>query len=971
MKQFCKRILTFVLAVMMVLPAIPTFGDIFILTDEVRQTFVGRPQANALISNANFTDISDIWPAEAVVRGVALGTLHGEDSMFRPMENVSRQDALNAVMRAMGQSGAATARGAEILGDVATTQTMVNVGYSTLAIENDVIPIDFNLFGMATRQEVAFMIHNAVMAFGGGQFNPQATLTHIYRFEDWRNIAPEYLIAVENVVGANIINGTGMNFDPRQNITRGQMAQVLSNMDTIFMDIAGLERRIGTIARIQDTELEQTSQVSAWQNMFVRVNDGTVDVLQRSTVVSPSAQPNMLDAVVFNNGQVGGLNMLVYGDTIEYFVHPQDGTVWYVHVLHSAIQTIEYGTLFSIDPAEMTITIVNTPSGDDRRIFSMADGLVTNRDGINYLLMGFNRYNVATLPFGQTFRLHLRNNLVVALEFVGSQVLVDEFRGLVVENNPGFGYMTIIDQNGNRRTMRYFQQEMMVQRISHWDTQMHVSYISQLFPSFAFNPLATTIASIVPGDIVFIRPDPNDGGVVSYVSAISNYFMRYGQITNIVHHPTHTSILFRQENGQISQFEIANGTFISRQGSRISPFNIQVGDWARLLVNEAVLAPGHTMSSIIEMTIEGTARHITNIVRGNLMGINTIQQTMAIEHAQSLSQVGWVNFNYVGQFDIRNPNISYFYNNRRITRDEALRLFNRGGATVYIALENHFAGERIAMVSFRSQREERLPADTVVFANNGQFFLAQSPSVAIGTDSGTIVRRNGRLVSGFDIMPGDYASVIMAGANMAAVVDITDRPDTSALQIMRARVTQVWDGQSFRVESMSQLFGNSWVFSPIQREFTIDTRTIFMPVGGDTNINNFLTYTEDSVFERVFTIVTDGARASYIIEQPFANRAVRGTIVGDINDGTGSFMLRDVMVQNPVTNQWNILSNINNTMTITIDNTTLIGRGNAIVPQRYLQAGDQVLIMMEADALSTVAAAGVAGTAHARIILVD
>jgi len=959
---------------MMILSSVPAFGDIFILTDEVRQTFVGRPQANALINNANFADLGYIWPAEAAVRGIALGTMHGEDNFFRPNDNITRQEVLNSVMRAMGQSGAATARGAEIIaetGAIANTQMTVNIGYSTLAIEQDVIPIDFNLFGTATRQEVAFMIYNAVIAFGDGQFNPQATLTHVYRFEDWRNIAPEYLVAVENILAANIMNGSGLNFDPRQNITRGQMAQVLSNMDTIFMDILGLERRTGTVARIQDTELEQTAQVSAWQNIFVRLGDGTVDVLQRSTVVNPAAQPNTLDAVVFNNGDVGGLNMLVYGDTIEYFVHPADGTVWYVHVMHSAVEAVQYGTLFSIDPAEMTITLVTTASGDDRRIFSMADGLISNNNGINYLLMDSQRYNVATLPFGQTLRLYMRNNTVVAISFVGLPVLVDEFRGLVVENNPNFGYMVVIDWDGNRRVMRYFQQEMMVQRISHWDTQMHVSYISQLFPSFAFNPLATTVASIVPGDIVFIRPAADDPEVISFISAVSNYIMRYGRITNIVHHPSHTSILFEQENGQTAWFEMAHGTFITREGRRITPLNIQVGDWARLLVNEAILAPGHQISSIIEMTIEGSARHITNIVRGSLTGINTIQQTMSVEHAQSLSQAGWVNFNYVGQFNLANPNISYFYNNRRITRDEALRLFGRGGATVYIALENHFAGERVTMVSFRSQREERLPADTVVFANSGQFFLAQSPATPINTDSGTIVRRNGRLVSGFDILPGDYASVVMGGAGIAAVVDIASRPDTSALQIMRARVTHVWDGQSFRVESMSQLFGNNWVFTPIQREFTIDTQTIFMPVGGERNINNFLTYTEDSVFEQVFTIVTDGARATHIMEHPFANRSVRGTLVSNVADNDGNFMLRDVMVQNPVTNQWNVLSNANNTMMITLDGTTLIGRNNAVVPQRYLQAGDQVLIMMEADALSLAPASGAAGTAHARIILVD
>ncbi|MCL2574829.1 MAG: S-layer homology domain-containing protein [Defluviitaleaceae bacterium] len=971
LRNLRNRLLTAVMAAVMVLPSISAFGDIFILTDEVRATFAGRTNANQLIRNATFDDLSFAWPAEAVVRGVALGAIHGEDNSFRPNDNVTRQEALNTVMRAMGQSGAAAERGAAVSGAFDSAQTMLNNGYSALAIEQEVIPADFNLFGQATRQEVAFIVYNAVIAHSDGHFRPDAALTYIHRFNDWRDISSDYLMAVENVVAASIMNGSDMNFMPRDNVTRGQMAQILSNLDTIFMNIHGLERRLGTVVGIRDAEVAQTAQVSSWQNIYVRVGDGTVDILRREAVISPAAQVNNLDAVVFRAGNVGGLNSLVDGDTIEYFVHTEDGTVWYVNVLHSAINDTTDGRLFSLDVSDMTISLLYGERGDGHRVFTMVDGLISIIDGTPHLLMDGVRYPVANLPYGQTVRLYLRNNVVVGVAFVGSEVLTEEFRGLVVENNPAFGYMVIIDQAGNRRVMRYFQNEMMVQRISHWDRQMQVSYINQLFPSFAFNPLATTIAAIEPGDIVFVRPDVDDASIIAQISAVSNYIMRYGRVVNIVHHENHISLLFEQENGQTAWFEMANNAFITREGRRISPLSIQVGDWARLLVNEAILAPGHTMSSIIEMAIEGDARHITNIVRGNLTGINIIQNTMSIEHAQQLSQVGWVNFNYVGQLNLASNNITYYYNNRRITRDEALRQFGRGGAMVYIAMENHFAGERVAMVSFRSQREERLPSDTVVASANGEFWLAQNMAQSIATDSGTIVRRNGRLVSGLEIMPGDFASVVLSGAGMAAVVDITSAPDTSALQIMRVRVTQVWDGSSFRVSSMSQLFGNNWVFTPIEREFTIDTRTIFMPIGGERSIDNFITYTEDSVFDQVFTVVTDGARAAYVVEQPFANRAIRGTLVSNVVDGQETFMLRNVLVQNPVTNQWNPLSNINNTIMVTIDDTTLIGRNNAIVQPRDLQAGDDVLIMMEAAALSTVPADGAAGTATARIILVD
>ena len=84
------------------------------------------------------------------------------------------------------------------------------------------------------------------------------------------------------------------------------------------------------------------------------------------------------------------------------------------------------------------------------------------------------------------------------------------------------------------------------------------------------------------------------------------------------------------------------------------------------------------------------------------------------------------------------------------------------------------------MVSFRSAREERLPTDVVISADgNGNFWMS-GQTAPISTDSGTIVRRHGRRVTGLDIFPGDYASVVLSGANHAAVIDITHRPDTGA-----------------------------------------------------------------------------------------------------------------------------------------------------------------------------------------------
>jgi hypothetical protein len=313
-----------------------------------------------------------------------------------------------------------------------------------------------------------------------------------------------------------------------------------------------------------------------------------------------------------------------------------------------------------------------------------------------------------------------------------------------------------------------------------------------------------------------------------------------------------------------------------------------------------------------------------------------------IEHAQTLGQTGWTNHRELAQFSISGNNIQFFHDDTQISRDQAQHLFGRrGDAVVYLALDNHFAGETVRMVSFRTGREERLPSDTVIHADGSGTIQLAGQIDNITTDPGTIVRRHGRLVTGLDIFPSDYLAVVLNGAGRAAVIDIFDAPDTSAMQIIRARVTNVQDGESFTVATMSQLFGNDWVFTPIQREFTIDPRTVFLP-HGSFRLETFLTYTDASVFDQVFTVVTDGARATHIFQHSFANRAARGTIFNIEGD---TIHLRDVSIQNPVNNQWHIISNVNNTMTVTVDAGTLIGRNNAVVQPWALQNGDQVLVL--------------------------
>ena len=955
------------LAMLMVLPGVAAFADDYILRDEVRNIYTGRTEAVSLINAAQFSDVSAGTPfQEPIVRGVALGLIHGDGQNFRPNDYLTWMEAISFVDRiaepgALGLDivirmamEATRAELAGLLDELDLEETVEElIGEILARMDNPEAPI--------TREELASLLFNVIGEAGPGIFNINRPLTRVYDFNDWRDINVLNLIPVEHIVAANIMRGDGTNFNPQGLVTRGQMAQIMTNLDSILFEINGWQRKHGTVARVQDNQYVTTGEAALWRNIHVRLGDGTVDVLQLQIVDNPSPQVMDLDAVVFNNGFVGGLGMLVAGDTIEYIVDSDTNTVLYVNVRSEAEIRYVQGRLYGINVEERTIVLQNAENNSF--IYSMAEGIILHRGAGNYITMDLARHNVNNMPIGQHLRLTLRNNVVIAINFVGLPVLVEEIRGMVVENNPAFGYMVIIDNQGQRVAMRYYENEMLVEKVRHFDTAVP-SYLNHLFPNFTFNPNATTIDKINPGDIVFIRPDPEDGNVILMISAATNYIMRYGRVSNITHNDGYLSLLFEFENGQTTWFDISTSILITREGRRLNPLAIQPGDWARVLVNEAIIAPGHVITSVVEMTIEGGNRHISSIVRGNLSGINAIQNQIMIEHAQTLSQTGWTNHRELAQFSITSNNIQYFYNNQQITRAQAVNLFGRrGDATVYLALENHFAGEAVRMVTFRTEREERLPADTVIHADGTGTIQLAGQTANISTDVGTIVRRHGRLVSGLDIFPADHLSVVLSGAGTAAIIDIFDRPDTSALQIMRVRVTEVNDGQSFTVASMSQLFGNEWVFTPVQREFTIDPRTVFLP-HNSFSLDTFLTYTETSVFDQVFTVVTDGARASHIFQHSFGNRGVRGTI---FNVDGNTIHLRDVSIQNPVTNQWTPVSIANNTLTITVDASTLIGRNNAIVQPRDLQNGDRLLVLANYIPAQRYAGMNIYG----QIILVD
>ena len=770
------------------------------------------------------------------------------------------------------------------------------------------------------------------------------------RFSDWQQVSGVAAQYVESLIRLNIMNGTTpTTFNPMGTISRAEAAQVIRNLEDIYYTDQTITRNIGTVAGYRQRQQPATLQADQWRDWFIRRADGDVDVIQHLQVETPLGTLINHDVPVFRNGQIGGLDSLQVNDQIEYLTN-DDNVVLYIHVIQTEqlAQTVT-GRLMTVDIEAGTITLRQEGVGD--LIYQMNSGIFGGGANLadQYIFMDNHAVNLTDLPFGANIELDLVNNMVRRISFVGHPELVLEMRGIVIDNNPAFGYLTIIDNNANIVTRFYNRGDMHVQRMGHYQTG-GVGYIAQMFPHFAFNPLATTIDAIQPGDIVFMRFDDQDPTLITHISATVHPVVRHGLVRGINHSGGTTSILLQFDNGQTSWFDIGEQVFVTDAGRIVPNHSIQTGDRLRLLLNQVVMAPGHVVEGILEVAIEAPGHHIGTILTGHLAGINNIQQQLLLQNARALTGTGWGQHRQIESLNLNRQNIAFYHENQRISQDHAQRFLSRTDLNTYVALDQGPAGEAIRQITFRNGRDELLNPELVISTTGqGGFILASIPGV-IGTDEGTIVRRNGRQVTGNDIVAGDLVRVSLNGGNQAAIVDILDMPATSGVSISRVRILAVDEGRSFTVQSMASLQGHDWMFTPVERVFTLNPNTLFLDENGWVDPFTFVGFTADTVVNRTFTVVYDGTNATHVIDAPYGNRVVRGEVYNVVGTGnTGTIGIRNAQwLDNPNLDPiyvWRDISNINPTMNITVPVNSLVIRGNDIIRPDQLQAGDQIRVL--------------------------
>lgn len=968
-----KRILAcFIIPICMIVVMVYGYSatDDNILSDQIENEYTGRDQASDIIENITFSDVnSDYWAKEPITRLGALNIIKGFNvgnrKQYRPFQSVSNQEVLALLLRAIGKEAEAELAAEQINNDTDTneaTLTLWSKGYLKVASDLGIITQDdlddalsedqsyldpqenFMRNNSATREQVAKWIVDTINAQNEGAINPVYNQQAIFKYNDWRSISLEFVPYVEAVVKDKIMVGSGNSFNPKKSVTRAELAQILKNLDKVLYDTMNIEKKGGVISYVSD-ESDMSSLTSvAKRTYLIRNNEGKVDKISYEYIKDSIDKILKNDVPVYKDGDINGLLSLEEGDYIEYLVDDNTKELLYIYGKGNKYPSELTGTLEvlgNINNHEISIKSKGTVFN-----YKLADGLY---DEVNETLeMNGIAVPLVKAPISSNVTLTISNNLVTKITYEGGKNLSNEISGIVIENNTDFSYITITDWDGNKVTKHYRRGSIEVEKQNFYDEEDEIGYIDEMFPNFEYDEKDAFIEDIEAGDIVHIKLDSSNPKYITAISGKTNHIVKFGTIKEVVDYGAVGIKLGVQFNDlSISYFDIKQDIPVIKDNRNVSKSDLVAGDSVRLLINQAVVSSGTILETIKEIKVDEYGNVISNIYKGNLGTINTSQQKVTLLNVYKLSKLGWMDYNEAKLLDIKNKGIQFYKNGERISLSYANKYLRRDGMEVYVAMEEYYAGEKVTKVTFRDGRDSVLGYSNVTKSNGIDELKLISSSKAINLDDGTIIIKDGKMVGASSILSPDYAQVVLNGNNNAAIVNIDQEPINDAISVFRGRVAKIENNHSLQVQSHSELKDMKWTYSPISRIFTLNYDTLIMNENGDIiPQKEFITYSDISKVDEVYTIIAEGTKAKYIVKNDYAKEGVEGKIYELSSD---KIMIKDVIVYNSHKKKWTDLSYKNSYAQVDIPKNSIIIKNNEVISTDMLETGDKIRVMTTED----------------------
>ncbi len=514
------------------------------------------------------------------------------------------------------------------------------------------------------------------------------------------------------------------------------------------------------------------------------------------------------------------------------------------------------------------------------------------------------------------------------------------FRGIVEENNPQLGYITLYNDDGTGT-----DPEKRIELIE----LRTFNYAPDPFVKVTKNYRQAEPGDISAGDLAFIRLD--DEGRVVEISAVSNFTPRYGKVIS----KKPSSITVRYDDGSVQLLAVNSEVIFIAEGRVVDYSALKEGDRVRLLLE---ITPGATV--IREVTIESGRHHISNIYRGSIERINTVSRSITIRNLEVFSRGMWVRTGVSAYSTIKLADEYFIYeNNRKLDIETAARYYNYRDA--YIAVEKDYGGkERAVVLSYINKSDsEIIINDSIESANTSYGLITLAGSFkALNFGEGSIIVKDGRLVTGLSLSEKDTAYIAAlrdyySGDYFAAIVQVSSRT-SSQPEIYRGRIRSINEFRDFTVESFSRLDGTSWEYANTPKTFKITYDTRILDDKGLVNPRNFVGYGKNSYVGRVVYIVASETDALLVSTAPFGpgGTHVKGMVYemtglvtdesGQPIDGPTGLGIARVKYFDPEDFTWKD----NPEMELNLLENTIFLKGDKIIEARDIKKGDEIRVYM-------------------------
>lgn len=495
--------------------------------------------------------------------------------------------------------------------------------------------------------------------------------------------------------------------------------------------------------------------------------------------------------------------------------------------------------------------------------------------------------------------------------------------GIVRENNPSLGYLTLYFRDGSGADPQAFDSL----------TQLRTYTYGYEIP-VTRDGIAVTADSIQPGDQVFLKLD--EEGTIAQLSAASFYDPVYGT----VHLKSNTGLIIKKDNGIYSHYPIKATTLIYKNGKPGTLSDINAGEKVKLLVQ--INGSNIDLASI---DIEKNPKPVEGVLRGNIEFFDTIRDSLVLSRVQEFVNGRWVNSAIMG--------VESF----GFSSDYKTRPMKRISGKAYLAIKKAPDGtKKIASAAYRAgQPFETIINDRLLNLSGGLLGFENSSDI-IKVDNSTIVIKDGKLV---DITAIDTLDPVKASLekslyenSYSANVLICESTAKKGFELYRGRIKNVDTAESITLETFAVLNGITWDFINTPKTFDIDLSiTRFFDNDGIGNMREF----DESYIGKSIYIVAEGSKINLISTAPYAENPVSGRIksfTGGVLDDSGSALtdltglkLTEAFTYNNRTKIWNKSLDLD----IDIPENAVVIKKEQSGSISLLKPGDQIKIIRHAQ----------------------